>query len=81
MHLGVWTVRRVNSPPPFPPEPPTPLRTSFLVKITQFAYHFGTDCKRYSEPSYHFANERAACMENVYCKLYRKPRRVPRGPE
>eukprot|EP00965_Chrysotila_dentata_P035859 1193476-Pleurochrysis_carterae.AAC.1 len=81
MHLCVWTVRRVDFPPPLPPEPPIPLRTSFLVKITQFEYHFGTDSERYVESSYYFANERVVCTEDVYFKLCGKPRRVPRGPE
>eukprot|EP00965_Chrysotila_dentata_P060222 1996618-Pleurochrysis_carterae.AAC.1 len=82
MHPGVWAARRVGFPSPFPPEPPIPLRTPFLVNITQFGYLFWTDnSKRYLEPSYHFANERAACMEDVYFRFCRKPRQVSQVPE
>eukprot|EP00965_Chrysotila_dentata_P243414 6205398-Pleurochrysis_carterae.AAC.1 len=52
-----------------------------LPTTTQFAYQFWKDRKRYSEPSYHFMNAQAACLEDMYFKLRRKPRRVPGGPE
>eukprot|EP00965_Chrysotila_dentata_P111861 3699363-Pleurochrysis_carterae.AAC.1 len=42
---------------------------------------FRADGNRDPKASHHTMNGRAACLENMYFKLRRKPRRVPQGPE